>query len=126
MRKTRIHKLPDGSEITNVDLCRRYKIPIRRTSGQTTRQILNYHNRKKKVPFTLQGRTAPCATWARELKVSSNIFRDTVYVCERNGATREEAMLATIRHLAGDRKPGGALRHLEKIKEPRAEKVALA
>lgn len=126
MKKPRIHKMPDGGEMTNAELCKRYGIPIHRTCGLTTRQILNYHNRKKKKAFSLQGKTATLAEWGKALNISPTIFRDTVYSCERAGGTREDAMLATVRHLAGDRKPGGAIKHLSKIKELRAEKKELA
>ena len=117
MKKPRIHKLPDGSEITNVELCRRLGVPIWEASARTTAQILNYHNRKRKVPFALEGKSATAAEWGKALNVSATIFRDTVYSCERAGGGREQAMKAAIRHLAGDRKPGGAIRQLRKIQD---------
>ncbi len=117
MRKPRIHKLPDGSEISNVDLCRRLGVPIKHSSWRSTAQILNYHNRKKKVPFALDGTTATASQWGQALKVTASMFRDTVHSCERAGGTREQAMRATIKHLAGDRKPGGAIKQLRKIQE---------
>ena len=62
--------MPDGGEMTNVELCRRYGIPIHRTCGLTTRQILNYHNRKKKKAFSLGGKTATLAEWGKALNIS--------------------------------------------------------
>jgi hypothetical protein len=126
MRKPRIHKLPDGSEISNVDLCRRVGVPVCRSSGLTTSQVLNFHNRKKKVSFSLDGKTATAAQWAAALKVTPNIFRDTVYSCERAGGTREQAMLATIKHLGGGREPLGAIEQLRKIQERERPTASLA
>jgi hypothetical protein len=57
-------------------------------------------HRKKRQDFTLQGRTAKASEWAKALGSTECTFRDAVYAAEKRGATREQAMLATIRHLS--------------------------
>ena len=78
------------------------------------------------MSFSLDGKTATAAQWAAALKVTPNIFRDTVYSCERAGGTREQAMLATIKHLGGGREPLGAIEQLRKIQERERPTSSLA
>jgi len=74
------------------------------------------HQKKKR--FTLQGRTATAAEWAKALRSTECTFRDSVYSAEKRGATREQAMLATIRHLSNpNRKYRGLWEKLAEIME---------
>lgn len=75
-------------------------------------------HRKARQGFTLQGKTAQAREWAKALGCTECTFRDSVYAAEKRGATREQAMLATIRHLSNpNRKYRGLWEKLAEIME---------
>lgn len=102
----RTHILPCGSRLSTRELCAKVDVPMRWACGQSTEKILNYHSRKRKAAFRLDGKTASAAKWAEALKITPDQFKGCIYACERYGASREEAMLVTVRHFKGDRKFG--------------------
>ena len=72
--------------------------------------------RKKRRNYTLQGTTASGYAWASELGVAYSTFVYNVRRAEKIGATREQAMLAVVRHFGGsDPKHGGMLEKLAPI-----------
>lgn len=121
----RTHILSCGSKLSTRELCDKIGVPMQWACNQPTEKILNYHNRKRKTAFALDGETASAEKWAEALKITPNQFRDTVYTCERHGATREEAMLITVRHFRGDRKFGALGEKVEQLHAAKRDAIAL-
>ena len=88
-----------GERLTTREMCDKFKIPMHWCSGRDTADCLRYHSRRKQSPFSLDGETRTAAQWGAALGVTQGTFRETVYKSESLGATREQAMLATVRYL---------------------------
>ena len=97
LKAKRIHQLPTGEKITTRELCDKFDIPMQWTCGRDTCEILGYHSRRKRLKFTLDGVTATAKQWASALGVSHTHFKKCVYGSEKFGATRQQAMIATVR-----------------------------
>ncbi len=121
----RTHILSCGSKLSTRELCAKIGVPMQWACGQPTDKILNYHSRKRKVAFSLDGETASAEKWAKALKITPGQFKDTVYTCERHGATREEAMLVTVRHFRGDRKFGVLGEKVKQLQKFKRDAIAL-
>lgn len=81
--------------------------------------------RKKRRNYTLQGTTASGYAWAAELGVAYSTFVHNVRSAERAGATREQAMLAVVRHFGGpDPRYGGMWEKLAQIMRQEKEETA--
>lgn len=99
MKAKRVHQLPTGEKLTTRELCDKFNIPMQWTCGRETEDILRYHSRRKRLKFALDGVTATAKQWGITLGVSHTQFKNCVYSSERLGATRDQAMIATVRFI---------------------------
>lgn len=97
--QNRMHLMPTGETLTTRQMCDKFKIPMHWCSGRNTADCLRYHTRRKKAAFALDGETRTAAQWGAALGVTPGTFRETVYKSESLGATRDQAMVATMRFL---------------------------
>jgi hypothetical protein len=99
MKAKCIHQLPTGERLTTRELCDKFDIPMQWTCGRNTGEILGYHSRRKRLKFALDGVTATAKQWAFTLGVSHTHFKKCVYGSEKFGATRQQAMIASVRFI---------------------------
>ena len=95
----RTHLMSTGERLTTREMCDKFKIPMHWCSGRDTADCLRYHSRRSRSIFALDGEGRTSSQWGAALGVTQGAFRETVYRSETLGATRDQAMIATVRFL---------------------------
>lgn len=88
-----------GERLTTREMCDKFRIPMHWCSGRDTADCLRYHSRRSRAGFSLDGESRTAAQWGAALGVTKGAFQETVYRSEALGATRDQAMIATVRYL---------------------------